>query len=150
MFNWINEWFDGSDNELIEVTQNGKIAENTKYGNFDASIYGLVLIPDETSKTFKWQIKGYNVGRNDSWSLGICSAQHKVYNTYFYQKCTISYAYQANGYIYERDECITEDASGWKPGDIMTLYYHGTKKTISIAINGEKEENSMIKIKSNP
>ena len=160
MADFNDERFVGYDNKRIKVTKTGKKAEvkikNDDYiangASLSASIYGNITIPNETSKKIKWRIKCIKSSSREFWAVGICSAQHKYYDNFYYRQTdTISYAYKANGQMFQCGEWIQDKKiSGWDEGDIITLCYDGINREISISINNKHEQISTLKVKDNP
>ena len=146
--------FDGYDKERIKLTQNNRMAEKIN-GDEYASIYGSVLVPNQTSKTFKWKIKCIKYTDPSYWGLGICSAQDKHYKDNFYaedQDCeplsAVSYAYEPSGDMFECGKGF--EAAKWKSGDIITLCYQGKTRKLSVSVNGEHIEDTVRDVKDNP
>ena len=145
-----DERFVGYDNERIKVTKTGKKAIHNHHSY--ASIYGNITIPNETSKRYTWLTKCIQYDGDYEWAIGICSAQHKYCDEYYYNRAdAISYAYEASGSMYQCGERIKDkETSGWNSGDIITLCYDGINREISISINDKNEQISTLKVEDNP
>ena len=138
----------------VEVTKDGTVARNLKFGN--RSIYCKFNVPNQTKSTFKWRFKCCQMGDAEYWGIGFDATRNPIkWNDYFYNvKGNINYIYKANGDMWDCGKKITHDSNviinktpGWKQGDIITLIYNGKDRILSISINDEHIENSILKVK---
>ena len=135
--------------DKIKLTHDQKVVNNLS--NRSASIYGRVLVPNKSSKSFKWQLKCLKYGAANYWAVGICCAQNRKCGDYYYNGYHKSYAYQADGYIYDCGTCISKTTPGWNAGDKITLCYQGMTifAVLWISINGEFVKESILIVENN-
>ena len=159
-FYHIVEYFAEYSPKYVDISNDGKIAakvvppqhndadDDDEYYQ-DRSIYGVVVIPNKTRRTFKWIIKSITYGLAEDWAIGIASASNHLCDNVFYWKQSKSHAYEASGHKYDQC-CARRLISGWNEGDCITLTYEGVSRILSISVNGDYHETSKMKVIDNP
>ena len=147
----IYDRFAGYDETTVQVTHDGTVATNITFGN--RSIYCKLIIPNQTNETFKWKFKCCQMGDPLYYGIGIDAIKNETaYNDYFYNiRANINYIYKANGDMWECGERITDSpavnrTAGWTKDDMITLIYNGRDRRLSVSINNEHDEDSILKV----
>ena len=133
--------FHSYDPDKVKVNQQGTIA--TVIESAANCIYCKLNIPNVTEEILTWKFKCQSMKYRSWWGIAIDAMQNPPnYN----EADRINYMYKADGDIWECGNKVNGRTSGWYEGDIVTLLYKGSRRELSIYVNGKHDINSVMSV----
>ena len=149
-FYCIVELFDSFKTYKVSVTNDGRTA--TKLHTNSATIYGRYIISIPTANNYYWKFKAAQCKSIANWAIGIDSSEHNFEHTYFHYDKDNNYAFEATGKKFaghwkRHRDWYTPSTSGWTTGDAIEMILDGIEQIIFIKINGNKQSESVMRVK---